>query len=380
MNDKKVYADNAATTRMSQIARYAMMEQIERGYGNPSSPCSSGRDARRALERARAVTARTLGARPEEIYFTSGGTESNNWAIKAAAERGGHVISTKIEHPSILNCLKYLEERGVEVTYLNVDKFSQLSPAQVSDAIRDDTALITIMLANNEIGTILPVGAIADIAREHGVLFHTDAVQAAGRIPLDVKSLGMDMLSISGHKFGAGRGSGALYVKKGVALPPFMHGGGQERGARSGTENTPGFCALASAFEDSVSRLDISIPRVTKMRDRLIDALLKIPQSHLTGDPANRLPGLASFAFDRVSGDMLVLALDEAGICASSGSACSAGLDEASHVLLATGLSIETARGSLRLSVNEDNNDREIDYIIAKTPEIIARLREMSPV
>jgi len=393
MKELTVYADNAATERMSEVAADAWQSAAQAGYGNASSPHSPGRDANRVLERARVKVARSIGASPEEIFFTSGGTESNNQALKAVVElelesEKRHIVTTKIEHPSVLEPLRNLEHfrryhaarlGGVKVTYLDVDKHGQLQPEAVRNAIRGSTALITIMLANNEIGTILPIREIAEIAREKGVLLHTDAVQAAGHVAIDVAELGADMLSISGHKFGAGYGVGVLYVKKGLKLPPFLHGGGQERGIRSGTENIPGICALAASLSDSVSRLGSSVPRVTAMRRRLIDGLLKIPRSHLTGDPINRLPGLASFVFDSAPGDQMVLMLDRAGIHSSAGSACAAGANGPSHVLLATGLSEEAAASSLRLSINDHNTDEEIDYILEKVPEIIAGLRAMSP-
>ncbi|MCL2401037.1 MAG: cysteine desulfurase [Oscillospiraceae bacterium] len=374
----KVYADNAATTKMSKIALDTMMDAIENGYGNPSSLHSLGRDARRLLERARAQTAKALGAKPEEIFFTSGGTEANNWAIKAAADKqGGHVVSTSIEHPAVLNCLKYLEDRRVDITYLGANQSGLVSPDELVRAIRQDTTLITVMTANNEVGTIQPIQAMADIARAHGITFHTDAVQAAGHIQIDVKALGVDMLSISGHKFGAPRGVGALYVRKGLKLSPFLHGGGQENGARSGTENTPGICALAAALADSVSRLPGSIDKVTNMRDRLIEGTLKIPGTCLTGDRDMRLPGIASFAFDNVDGERLVMMLEAAGICASSGSACASGRENVSHVLTAMGLPDEVNQGSLRLSINENNTDSEIEYILQKLPGIVERLRDL---
>jgi len=362
---------------MSKVAIAAMMDVIESGYGNPSSLYSLGRDARMALERARAKTAKALGARPEEIFFTSGGTESNNWAIKAAAEKqGGHVVSTSVEHPSVLNCLKYLENRGVDVTYLDVDQFGRVLLDELQSVIQRDTTLITVMTANNEVGTIQPIQGIADIAGERGVTFHTDAIQVAGHIPVDVKAFGVDMLSISGHKFGGPRGVGALYIRKGLKLAPFLHGGGQENGVRSGTENIPGICAMAAALEDCVSRVRESADKVTKMRDRLIEGILQIPGTCLTGDRELRLPGIASFAFDGVDGERLVMKLDEAGICASSGSACSSGGEGVSHVLVAMGLPDEVVRGALRLSINENNSDGEIDYILQKLPGIITGLRE----
>ena len=379
MDNISVYADNAATARMSKPALDAWLAQAQMGGGNPSSLHSPGQNAKRVLERARVKTARALGAKPEEIFFTSGGTEANNWAIKSLSAQAGHIVSMKIEHPSVLGCLKYMEERGFVVTYLDVNEYGQVSPDSVRDAIREDTVLITIMLANNEIGTILNIQDIAKVAQEREIPLHTDAVQAAGHIPIDVKSLEVDMLSVSGHKFGGGYGVGALYVRKGMKPVPLLHGGGQERGLRSGTEDIPGICAFAAAIEDSTTRLDHSVPRVMQMRDRLIRGLLQIPHSRLTGDPQNRLPGLASFVFDGAPGDQLVLMLDEAGVHASAGSACASGTDGPSHVLLALGLSEEEAQTSLRLSINEYNTDREIDYILEKVPEIIAQLRALSP-
>ncbi|MCL2408837.1 MAG: cysteine desulfurase [Oscillospiraceae bacterium] len=374
----RVYADNAATTKMSKVAADVMMEAIENGYGNPSSSYSLGRDARIALERARTKTAKALGAKPEEIFFTSGGTESNNWAIKSAAnKRGGHMVSTRVEHPSVLNCLRYLEDLGIAVTYLGVDQSGRVSPDELRDAIRKDTLLVTVMTANNEVGTIQPIQAMTDITREHEIIFHTDAVQAAGHIPVDVKAFGVDMLSISGHKFGGPRGIGALYVRKGLKLPPLLHGGDQENGARSGTENTPGICAMAAALEDSVSSLRENADKVAQMRDRLIDGILKIPGTRPTGDREMRLPGIASFAFDGIDGERLVRALDETGICASSSAACSSGGGNISHVLTAMGLPDEVIRGSLRLSINEINTDGEIDYILKKLPGIVKNLRDL---
>ena len=378
-----VYADNAATTKVSAQALEAMMPCLTESYGNPSSIYALGRDSKRMLESARGKVAKAIGALPEEIYFTSGGTESDNWAVKAAVElrkdKGRHIITSAIEHPAINGCLEYLQKQGCEVTYLPVDSLGQISLADLEAAIRDDTVLITIMTANNEIGTILPVAEIGAIANSRGVLFHTDAVQAVGHIPLDVKAIGADMLSLSGHKLGTPRGIGALYVKKGLRLPPLLHGGGQERGKRSGTENTAGILALAAAIEHAVAGLDVNVPKVTAMRDKLIDGLLKIPRSHLTGDPVNRLPGIASFTFECLEGESMVLLLDQNGICGSSGSACSSGSLDPSHVLLAIGLPHEIAHGSLRLSINENNTDEEIDYILETVPGVIARLREMSP-
>ena len=379
--ERIVYLDNAATTKISKAARDAIEPYLADGYGNPSSIYSIGRNAKSAVESARVTVANAIGALPDEIFFTGGGTESDNWAIKSALElrkdKGKHIITTAIEHPAVLNTVQYLEKNGYEVTILGVDRRGQISLDELSGAIRDDTVLITVMMANNEIGTILPVREISKIARSFGVLFHTDAVQAVGHIPVDVKDLDVDLLSLSGHKFGGMKGVGVLYAKKGVRLPPLLHGGGQERGGRSGTENVTGIVSLAAALDDAVSHLPLN--RVAQMRDRLIEELLKIPRTQLTGDPVNRLPGSASFVFECVEGESILLMLDQAGICASSGSACSSGSLDPSHVLLATGLPHEIAHGSLRLTLGEANTDDDIDYVLEKLPGIIARLREMSP-
>lgn len=381
--DKIVYADNAATTRVSRAALDAMLPYLTDGYGNPSSVYSVGRDAKRAVETARAKVADVLSALPDEIYFTGGGTESDNWAIKSAAEfnrdKGRHIITSPIEHHAVLNTLVYLEKQGYEVTYLGVDECGRISLDELRGAIRKDTVLITIMTANNEIGTILPITEIGAIAAQADVLFHTDAVQAAGHIPLNVKDMNADLLSISGHKFGGVKGTGALYIKKGLRLPPLFHGGGQEHSGRSGTENVAGIVALSAALENSAANMESSTKRVTAMRDRLISGLLKIPRSRLTGDKENRLPGLASFLFECAEGEPMLYMLDQLGICASSGSACSSGSLDPSHVLTEIGLTRETAHGSLRLSLNEDNTDDDIDYILDKLPGVVSHLRDMSP-
>ena len=377
-----VYMDNAATTKLSKAAFDAMLPYLTDGYGNPSSVYSVGRDAKKAIEKARSVVANAIGALPEEVYFTGGGTESDNWAIKSAAElnkgRGKHIITSAIEHPAVLNTIKYLEKHGFEATYLGVDPRGQISMDELRKSIRGDTILITVMTANNEIGTILPIREIGELAGENGILFHTDAVQAVGHIPVDVGELNVDLLSFSGHKFGGMKGTGVLYVKKGIKLPPFMHGGGQERGGRSGTENVAGIVSLAAALDDALPRLPLN--KVSQMRDRLAAELLKIPRSRLTGDAVNRLPGIASFVFEGIEGESILLLLDQCGICASSGSACSSGSLDPSHVLLAIGLPHEIAHGSLRLSLGEDNTDEDVDYVLEKLPEIIAKLRKMSPV
>ncbi len=383
MANRTVYADNAATTAVSKTALEAMLPYFTENYGNPSSLYSVGRSAHRGLDEARAKVAKAIGAEPVEIYFTGCGTESDNWALKGIAEaksaKGKHIITSSIEHHAITHTLDWLKKKGYEVTYLKADKLGGIDLAELEAAIRPDTVLISVMMANNEIGTILPVAEIGRIAHEHGVLFHTDAVQAAGHIPIDVKAMNIDMLSISGHKFHGPKGVGALYIRKGVRVPQLLHGGGQERNQRSGTENVPEIVGMAAALEEAVRNLPETMPRVAKMRDRLIEAFKDIPYSRLTGDPVNRLPGIASFVFECVEGESLVLSLDHEGICASSGSACSSVSLDPSHVLLAIGLPHEVAHGSLRLSITDTTTDEDIDYIIEKLPPIIERLRSMSP-
>lgn len=380
---KTVYADNAATTFLSKRALEAMMPYLTDQPGNASTIYAYGRGAKRAVEEARAKVASAISAKPEEIYFTSGGTESDNWAIKGVAEllknKGRHIISTEIEHHAVLDTLRYLEKQGCEVTYLKVDRNGFISLDDLRKAIRPDTILITVMTANNEIGTILPVAEIGAIARESNVLFHTDAVQAVGHIPVNVAKMNIDLLSLAAHKFRGPKGAGALFVKKGLRLPALLHGGGQERGVRSGTENVPGIVGLGAAIEDAASHMEDNMRRVSALRDRLIDGLLRIPYTRLTGDPVNRLPGTASFVFECVEGESMVLLLDQNGICASSGSACSSGSLDPSHVLTAIGLPREIAHGSLRLSLNEDSTDEDVDIILEKVPQIVERLRAMSP-
>ncbi|HHU22076.1 MAG TPA: cysteine desulfurase NifS [Clostridiales bacterium] len=378
-----VYADNAATTSVSRTALEAMLPYFTEHYGNPSTIYSVGREARRALDTAREKVAKALGTEAKEIYFTGGGTEADNWAIRGTAElrqkKGKHIITTAIEHHAVLHTCKDLEKHGYEVTYLPVDEYGRVTADQLRGAIREDTILVSIMAANNEIGTILPIKELCAIAHEKGVLFHTDAVQAVGHIPLDVKELDVDMLSVSAHKFRGPKGIGALYVRRGLSLPPLLTGGGQESGRRSGTENVAGACGMAAALEESVEHMDENVKKVSAMRDRLIEGLLKIPYSRLTGDPVNRLPGTASFVFEFIEGESMILSLDAAGICASSGSACSSGSLDPSHVLTAIGLPHEVAHGSLRLSINECNTEEDIDYILQTLPPIIQRLRDMSP-
>jgi cysteine desulfurase len=380
---KIVYADNAATTALSKQALKAMMPYLTKEYGNPSTLYSLGRNARKALEQARVNVARAIGSQQEEIYFTSGGTEANNWAIKSAAElkkdQGKHIISSTVEHHAVLHTLQNLEKQGYHVTYLGVNEFGQVSIDDLQRAIRKDTILITIMTANNEIGTILPVEKIGAIARKNEILFHTDAVQAVGHIPVHVETMNIDMLSLAGHKFRGPKGTGALYVKKGINLPSYMLGGGQESNLRSGTENVAGIIGLAAALKEATVNMEENMKKVSSMRDRIIDKLLKIPCTKLTGDPINRLPGIASFIFECVEGESMVMFLDQNGICASSGSACSSGSQGASHVLSAIGLPPQLAHSSLRLSLSEDNSEEDIDYILEKLPQAISRLREMSP-
>ncbi|MGE4352479.1 MAG: cysteine desulfurase NifS [Oscillospiraceae bacterium] len=381
---RRVYTDNAATTAVSKTALDAMLPYLSDALGNPSGVYSYGREAKTAIDNARADIAECLGAKPEEIYFTSCGTESDNWVLRSVLKmprcRGKHIITTAIEHHAISHTLDQLGKfEGVEATYLPVDGYGHVNPDDLRNAIREDTALVSIMAANNEIGTILPIKELCAIAHEKGVYFHTDAVQAIGHIPFSVEDTGVDFLSLSAHKFRGPKGVGCLYVRKGIKLPPFITGGGQERSRRSGTENVAGIVGMAAALKESVANMDANMAKITAMRDRLIEGLLKIPFSRLTGDPVNRLPGTASFVFECVEGESMILSLDRVGICASSGSACSSGSLDPSHVLMAIGLSHEVAHGSVRLSLNERNTEEDVDYILEEFPKIITRLRAMSP-
>ena len=385
MEKRFVYADNAATTRVSQSVLDAMMPYLAEHYGNASSVYSIARTAKRAIEEARGKVAAALGAEPREIYFTSCGTESDNWAIKGAAMKLAakgkkHIITSNFEHHAVLHTCEYLEKHGFEVTYLPVDSMGLISPEQVEKAVRPDTALVTIMYANNEIGTIQPVAEIGKVCRDKGVLFHTDAVQTVGNVPINVKEQNIDMLSLSGHKIHAPKGIGALYIRKGVVIDNFMHGGGQESGKRGGTENTAYIVALGQAIEDAVNGLDAKAARLTKLRDRLIDGMLKIPASRLNGDPVKRLCGNVNVSFEAVEGEALLLRLDLKGVCGSSGSACTSGSLDPSHVLLAIGLPHEVAHGSLRLSLGDDTTDEDVDYILEVLPGVVQTLRDMSPV
>ena len=379
-----VYADNAGTTPVSQTALDAMLPYLTTGYGNPSGIYSLGRQAKKALEASRETVAKAINAETSELYFTGCGTEGDNWALRGAlelkAKTGKHIVTSAVEHHAVIRTCAHLERKfGAEVTYLPVDEFGWVNPEDLRAALRDDTILVSIMLANNEIGTIEPLKAMCDIAHERGVLVHTDAVQAVGHIPVDVKELGVDMLSLSAHKFCGPKGVGAMYIKKGVNLPPLLDGGGHERGKRSGTENVAGVCGMAAALDEAVSNLDENVKKVTAMRDKLIDGLLQIPRSRLTGDPVDRLPGTASFVFECIEGESIILSLDAVGICASSGSACSSGSLDPSHVLMAIGLKHEVAHGSVRLTINELNSMDDVDYILEQLPPIVKRLRSMSP-
>ena len=380
-----VYADNAATTAMSQVAIDAMVPYFNKVYGNPSSLHTVGQDAKEALESARQTVARCLGCEPREILFTSGGSEADNQAIISAARFGArknkkHIISTAFEHHAVLHTLQKLEKEGFEVTYLDVSKGHNITAQQVADAIREDTCLVTVMYANNEIGSILPISEIGAVCKKAGVLFHTDAVQAVGHLHINVKELNIDMLSLSGHKFHGPKGVGALYVRRGIPLVNIIDGGAQERGKRAGTENIPAICGMAAAMQDACEHIDENMPKVAAMRDKLIEGLSKIPHSALNGDAVNRLPGNVSFCFEGIEGEALLLLLDMKGVCGSSGSACTSGSLDPSHVLLAIGRVHDVAHGSLRLSLSEYNTDEEVEHILKVVPEVVGYLRNMSPV
>ena len=381
----QVYADNAATTRMSQVAVDAMLPYMREIYGNPSSLHSVGQKAKEALDAARATVAQCLGCEPREILFTSGGSEADNQAIISAARNGAkkgkkHIISTAFEHHAVLHTLKKLEQEGFEVTYLDVKQNHNVTARQVKDAIRPDTCLVTVMYANNEIGSILPIPEIGAVCKEAGVVFHTDAVQAAGHLHINVKEQNIDMLSLSGHKFHGPKGVGALYVRRGLPLVNLVEGGAQERGKRAGTENIAGICGMAAALKDACDHMDENNAKVTALRDRLIAGLSQIPHSALNGDPVHRLPGNVSFCFEGIEGESLLLLLDMNGVCASSGSACTSGSLDPSHVLLAIGRVHDVAHGSLRLSLCEYNTEEEVDHILDVVPKVVEQLRGMSPV
>ncbi|RXE57356.1 cysteine desulfurase [Methanoculleus taiwanensis] len=384
MVTRQVYLDHAATTPTHPEVVDAMLPFFSEKFGNPSSLYSRAREARKAVEEARIKVATALGASPEEIYFTSGGTESDNWAIKgiAAAHRkkGNHIITSSIEHHAVIDPCRHLEKQGFSVTYLPVDEYGRVDPAAVAAAITPETILISVMTANNEIGTIQPIAEIGKIAREHDIFFHTDAVQAIGAIPIDVDALSVDLLSLSAHKFYGPKGIGALYIRKGTRAETLMHGGGQERRRRAGTENVPGIVGLGEAIEHAVTDLEGRTRRIAAMRDRLIAGILDtIPKSRLNGHPTQRLANNVNIAFRYVEGESILLMLDYFGIAASTGSACTSATLDPSHVLLACGLPAEHAHGSLRLTLGEENTEEDIDYVLEVLPGIIERLRSMSP-
>ena len=384
MEKRFVYADNAATTKVSKPVLDVMMPYFTEEYGNASSIYALGRSAKKALETARETVAKAIGAETSEIYFTSCGSESDNWAIRSVCERLAakgkkHIVTSVFEHHAVLHTCQALEKLGFEVTYLPVYKNGIVKTEDVKNAIREDTALVTIMYANNEIGTIQPIEEIAAVCREKGVLFHTDAVQAMGHVKIDVHAQGIDMLSLSGHKIHAQKGIGALYVRKGIPVTNLIFGGAQERNRRAGTENLPAIAGFAKAMEIASTDIEKRAEKTAKQRDRLIEGILKLPRTRLNGDPVKRLPGTVNISIEGVEGESLLLMLDLNGICASSGSACTSGSLDPSHVLLALGLKHEVAHGSLRLSIGDETTDEDIDYILEVVPKVVKRLRDMSP-
>ena len=382
---KMIYLDNAATTKTAPEVVEAMLPYFTEMYGNPSSIYDFASKSKEGVSKARGQIADALGAKKEEIYFTAGGSESDNWALKATFEayksKGNHIITTKIEHHAILHTCEYLEkERGAKITYLDVDENGIVKLDELEKAITPETILISVMFANNEIGSIQPIREIGAIAKEHGILFHTDAVQAVGHVPVNVHAQNIDMLSLSGHKFHGPKGIGVLYVRKGVPLFNLIEGGAQERGRRAGTENIPAIVGMAAALKEAVANLDENMAKISAMRDRLIEGLSQVEHSRLNGDAKKRLPGNVNFCFEGIEGESLLLLLDEKGIEASSGSACTSGSLDPSHVLLAIGLPHEVAHGSLRLTLCEENTPEQIEYIIKEVPEIVSYLRNISPV
>lgn len=389
MKDKFVYADNAATTALSDAAFDEMLPYFKKFYGNASSAHGLGHESKKAVEESRKRIAASINARNNEIFFTSGGSESDNWALYSGllmnGAKGRHIITSTIEHSAVFRTAEYLETRGYEVTYLTVDKYGKILPEQLKEAIREDTVLVSIMTANNEIGTIQPINELSKVARERHVLFHTDAVQAVGHIPIDVRALGIDMLSMSAHKFRGPKGVGALYVKTGTVLRPLIIGGGQEKNKRSGTENVPGIVGMAAALDDAVKNMEDNMKKVTAMRDKIIESVLRIDGTVLTGDPVERLPGIASFLFQGLKNQAIVAGLSKVGICASSGSACSSGSTELTRALdktLSNSGDIpgdDNHLGALRLSLNECNTNEDVDYIIDKLPLVIGELKKSKP-
>ncbi len=380
-----IYADNAATTKMSETAVQAMLSVIREDYGNPSSLYSIGQKAKETLEEARKTVAEAIGAKPQEILFTSGGSEADNQAIRSAAELGRkkgktHIISTAFEHHAVLHTLEKLKGEGFEITLLDVHEDGIVRPEEAEAAIREDTCLVTVMTANNEIGTIQPIREIGAICREHGVLFHTDAVQAVGHLPIDVEKDHIDLLSASAHKFHGPKGVGFLYARKGIRLTNLIEGGAQENGKRAGTENVPGIVSMAAALKEAAENMERNREVLTAKRDRLIRGLKEIPHSALNGDAERRLPGNVNFCFEGIEGESLLLLLDDKGIEASSGSACTSGSLDPSHVLLAIGRVHDVAHGSLRLSIGEELSDEEVEYIIRSVTEVVEYLRSFSPI
>ncbi|ACB83900.1 cysteine desulfurase NifS [Natranaerobius thermophilus] len=380
----KIYLDHGATTPMREEVFETMKPYLQDNFGNPSSIHSFGREVRKAVDEAREQVANAINAQPEEIIFTSGGTESDNLAIQGVIEKigdkGNHIITTQIEHHAVLDTCEAMEEKGYKVTYLPVDKYGLVNPKDLQEAINEDTVLITIMHGNNEVGTIQPIKELAEIAKDNDVYFHTDAVQTVGNIPIDVQDLGIDMLTLSAHKFYGPKGIGALYIKKGTKLQRVVHGGAQERKIRPGTENVPGIVGLGKAIELATEELDTKGKHIQKLRDKLIEGLSKVEDSRLNGHPERRLPNNVNMSFEYIEGESLLLNLDMKGIAASSGSACTSGSLDPSHVLMAMGLSHQTAHGSLRLTLGRDNTEEEIDYVIEAVPEIVNRLRDMSSI
>ena len=385
MEKRFIYADNSATTKVSDSVLREMLPYFTEEYGNPSSIYKIGRSAGRAIETARERIAAVFGCLPSEIYFTSGGSEADNWAIRGAAVKMAakgkkHIITTAFEHHAVLHTCEYLEKQGFEVTYLPVGEKGLITPEQVENAIREDTALVTIMYANNEIGTVMPIPEIAEVCHKKGVLFHTDAVQAVGNVPINVAEQGIDMMSRSGHKIHAQKGIGFLYAKKGIVLPNLMYGGGQEKGRRAGTENVPAIMGLARAVEDACANIPEKAERITKIREHIIDGILEnVPGARLNGDREKRLPGNINISFLGVEGESLLLMLDMNGICASSGSACTSGSLDPSHVLLSLGLPHEVAHGSMRLSIADPITMEDGDYIIETVTKVVEKIRNMSP-
>ena len=382
--NKPIYLDNAATTRVYPEVVDAMSPYFAEYFGNPSSIYSFAGKAKEAVDKARSILAKGIGARPEEIYFTAGGSEADNWAIKAAAQacgdKGKHIITSKIEHHAVLHTCEYLKKKGYEITYLDVDEKGSINLEELKRAIRPDTILISVMTANNEIGTIEPIEQIGAVAKEHGILFHTDGVQAFGHIPMDVDAMNVDMLSASAHKINGPKGIGFLYIRKGVKIRSFIHGGAQERQRRAGTLNVPGIVGFGKAAELAFAHMEDHAAYETELRDYLIERVLaEIPHSRLNGERQKRLPGNANFCFRFIEGESMLIWLDRQGICGSSGSACTSGSLDPSHVLLAIGLPHETAHGSLRLTLSYENTKEEIDYTVEQLTEIIERLRGMSP-